>query len=153
MHEGKRSQWLLLSQSLILAAVLLASRSAFASDAAGAAAQGAGVAVGPQYDSTHVYVPPADIDAFVNSIVATFGGQPSKRIVGNVLPVASSTGMQYVLTPVGVLSIFAYQTPVPFPFRRGAHRIPGHRHDAGDRSRSRGGSGSDRRALQRSDRH
>jgi hypothetical protein len=74
------------------------------------------VAVGPQYDTTHVYVAPADLDAFVNSFVATFGGKPSKRIVGNVLPVASSTQMQYVLSPVGALSIFAYQTPVPFPY-------------------------------------
>jgi hypothetical protein len=78
--------------------------------------QDGGVAVGPQYDTTHVYVAPADIDAFVNSFVGTFGGKPSKRIVGNVLPVASSTEMQYILTPVGALSIFAYQTPVPFPF-------------------------------------
>jgi hypothetical protein len=74
------------------------------------------VAVGPQYDTTHVYVAPADLDAFVNSFVATFGGKPSKRILGNVLPVASSTQMQYVLSPVGALSIFAYQTPVPFPY-------------------------------------
>ena len=74
------------------------------------------VAVGPQYDTTHVYVVPADLDAFVNSFVATFGGKPSKRIVGNVLPVASSTQMQYVLSPVGAVSIFAYQTPVPFPY-------------------------------------
>ena len=45
-----------------------------------------GVAVGAQYDSTHVYVAPGDLDAFVNSFVATFGGQPSKRSVTNVLP-------------------------------------------------------------------
>ena len=94
--------------------------------AAAAAAQGAGVAVGAQYDSTHVYVAPADIDAFVNSIVATFGGQPSRRIVANVLPVASSTGMQYVLMPVGILSVFAYQTPVPFPFGDEQYGAPGH---------------------------
>lgn len=74
------------------------------------------VAVGAQYDTTHVYVAPADLDAFVNSFVATFGGKPAKRIVGNVTPVASSTEMQYVLSPVGALSIFAYQTPVPFPY-------------------------------------
>ena len=74
------------------------------------------VAVGPQYDTAHVYVAPADIDAFVSSLVATFGGKPSKRSVANVLPVASSTQMQYILTPVGALSVFAYQTPVPFPF-------------------------------------
>jgi len=76
----------------------------------------AGVAVGPQYDTTHVYIAPADLDAFVNSFVATFGGKPSKRSVANVLPVTSSTQMQYLLTPVGALSIFAYQTPIPFPF-------------------------------------
>jgi predicted enzyme related to lactoylglutathione lyase len=76
----------------------------------------AGVAVGPQYDSTHVYVAAADLDAFVNSFAATFDGKPSKRIVGNVLPVPSSTEMQYLWTSVGTLSIFAFQTPIPFPF-------------------------------------
>jgi predicted enzyme related to lactoylglutathione lyase len=77
---------------------------------------GAEVAVGAQYDGTHVYVAPSDLDAFVNSFIATFGGTPSKRIVVSVLPVPSSTEFQYVLTPVGALSIFAYQTPIPFPF-------------------------------------
>lgn len=76
----------------------------------------AGVAVGPQYDTAHVYVAPADIDAFVNSVVATFGGNPSKRAMANVLPVPSSTQFQYILTPVGAFSVFAYETPVPFPF-------------------------------------
>ena len=33
------------------------------------------VAVGAQYDSTHVYVSPKDIDAFVTSFAAAFGGQ------------------------------------------------------------------------------
>src|SRR5271154_875912 len=76
----------------------------------------ASIAVGPQYDTTHVYVTTDTIDAFVNSFVATFGGQPSKRIVANVLPVPSSTQAQYVWTPVGTLSVFAFQTPVPYPF-------------------------------------
>ena len=74
------------------------------------------VAVGPQYDSTHVYVAPGDLDAFVNSFVATFGGQPSKTSVVNVLPVPSKTEFRFLSTPVGMLSVFAYQTPVPFPF-------------------------------------
>lgn len=78
------------------------------------------VAVGAQYDSTHVYVAPGDLDAFVNSFAATFGGQPSKRSVTNVLPVPSTTEFQYLWTPVGTLSIFAFQTPIPFPF--GAER-------------------------------
>jgi hypothetical protein len=32
------------------------------------------VAVGPQYDTAHVYVAPADLDRFSDSLVATFGG-------------------------------------------------------------------------------
>jgi hypothetical protein len=101
---------------MTLAAVLLLSLAAFAQQDKTAAATEAGVAVGPQYDTTHVYVAPVDLDAFVTSFVATFGGKASQRIVGTVTPVASSTEMQYVLSPVGALSIFAYQTPVPFPF-------------------------------------
>jgi predicted enzyme related to lactoylglutathione lyase len=74
------------------------------------------VAVGPQYDSTHIYVAPDDLNAFVNSFVATFGGRPSKPSVTNVLPVPSTTELQFLLTPVGTNSIFAFQTPIPFPF-------------------------------------
>ena len=89
---------------------------AYASDVKAKPAGHAAIAVGPQYDTTHVYVAEGDLDAFVNSFVATFGGSSSKRSVGNVTPVPSSTEMQVALTPVGVLSIFAYQTPIPFPF-------------------------------------
>jgi hypothetical protein len=35
------------------------------------------IAVGPQYDTTHVYVAPKDFDRFVTSLVATFGGTTS----------------------------------------------------------------------------
>jgi hypothetical protein len=75
-----------------------------------------GVAVGPQYDSTHVYVSHGDLNAFVDSVVATFGGQASTVAVMNVLPVPSSTEFRSVTTPAGGLSVFAFQTPVPFPF-------------------------------------
>ena len=75
-----------------------------------------GVAVGSQYDSTHVYVAPSDLDVFVTSFVATFGGQPSKPIVANVTPVNSKTTFRYIMSPVGMLSVFAYITPIPFPF-------------------------------------
>ena len=57
-----------------------------------------------------------DLDAFVKSFAATFGGQPSKPIVTNFLPVPSSTEFQSLWTPVGTLSVFAFQTPIPFPF-------------------------------------
>src|SRR5580700_2448689 len=100
---------------LIRPAALLLLLTLSASGAIGQASGGT-VAVGPQYDSTHVYLAPGDFDAFVNSLVAAFGGKPSKRIVVNVLPVPSSAEWQYLSTPLGGLSVFAYQTPVPFPF-------------------------------------
>lgn len=74
------------------------------------------VSVGAQYDSTHVYVAPNDMNAFVKSFTATFGGQASPQSVTNVLPVPSSTQFRYIWTPVGTLSTFAFLTPIPFPF-------------------------------------
>jgi predicted enzyme related to lactoylglutathione lyase len=100
--------------AIFLAALLLLSVTVSAT--ADARPSDAEVAVGPQYDATHVYVSPADLDAFVSSFIATFGGKASKRSVVNVLPVPSSTEFQYVLTPAGALSVFAFQTPIPFPF-------------------------------------
>jgi len=78
------------------------------------------VAVGPQYDTTHVYVAPEDFDRFVASVVATFGGTTSKQGVFTVTPTQSSTMSQLVLTPVGSVSVFGFKTPVPYPF--GAER-------------------------------
>jgi predicted enzyme related to lactoylglutathione lyase len=83
--------------------------------AAGAAASKE-VAVAPQYDSTHVYVAPTDLDAFVASFTATFGGHASKAVVSTVTPTTSSTLFQYIMSPVGTLSTFAYSTPIPYPF-------------------------------------
>ncbi|WP_175425898.1 glyoxalase [Burkholderia sp. DHOD12] len=80
------------------------------------AKQVAAVSVGPQYDTTHVYVASADFDAFVNSFITTFGGKASPRAVFTVTPTPSKTASQYVKTPVGMLSVFAFQTPVPYPF-------------------------------------
>ncbi len=79
-------------------------------------ARTAGVAVGPQYDTTHVYVPVADFDRFVASVLQTFGGKTSQEGVFTVTPTPSSTRIQLVLTPVGTLSVFGFKTPVPYPF-------------------------------------
>lgn len=79
-------------------------------------AASAGVAVGPQYDTTHVYVSNDDIDAFVSSFTGTFGGKASPRAVFTVTPTPSKTASQYVQTPVGMLSVFAFQTPIPYGF-------------------------------------
>lgn len=74
------------------------------------------ILVGTQYNTTHVYVAPEKMDALVKSFVAVFGGHLSARVVTNVLPVPSSTESQVVFTPAGNLSVFAYQTPIPYLF-------------------------------------
>jgi hypothetical protein len=76
----------------------------------------ANVAVGPQYDTTHVYVSADVFDHFVSSVIATFGGTTSKEGVFTVTPTPSETMSQLVLTPVGTLSVFGFKTPIPFPF-------------------------------------
>jgi len=102
-------------KALILAVALLAS-AANADAQTGPAASSPGLAVGPQYDTTHVYVAPEDFDRFVTSFVATFGGSLSKQGVLTVTPTPSSTMSQLVLTPVGTISVFGFKTPIPYPF-------------------------------------
>jgi len=84
--------------ALLAAAGALMSAANLAYSATTPASVSPAVAVGPQYDTTHVYVAPADVDRFVASFLATFGGQ----------------------TPVGTVSVFGFKTPIPFPF--GAER-------------------------------
>ncbi|TCV93428.1 hypothetical protein EC912_105289 [Luteibacter rhizovicinus] len=91
--------------------IALLSVSAFA-----AAAQTPPVAVSPQYDTTHVYVAPDKVDAFVASFAATFDGHSTKQSVATVTPTPSSTSTQLLFTPAGTLSIFGFRTPVPYPF-------------------------------------
>jgi len=79
-------------------------------------AESVSVAVGPQYDTTHVYVAPEDFDRFVASLLATFGGTAAKQGVFTVTPTPSSTMSQLVLTPSGAVSVFGFKTPVPYPF-------------------------------------
>jgi predicted enzyme related to lactoylglutathione lyase len=76
----------------------------------------ASVAVGPQYDTTHVYVAPEEFDRFVASLISTFGGRTSKQGVFTVTPTPSSTMSQLVLTPEGTVSVFGFKTPIPYPF-------------------------------------
>jgi predicted enzyme related to lactoylglutathione lyase len=82
----------------------------------GVSAATAPVAVAPQYDTSHVYVAPADVDAFVKSFLATFGGKSTAQVVVNVLPVPSSTTSQLLQTPVGTVSLFGFTTPIPHHF-------------------------------------
>jgi predicted enzyme related to lactoylglutathione lyase len=76
--------------------------------------------VGAQYDTTHVYVAPGDLDAFAKSFLATFGGTSTKQVTATVTPTPSSTTSQLLQTPSGTVSLFGFKTPIPYPF--GAER-------------------------------
>jgi hypothetical protein len=76
------------------------------------------VAVGAQFDTAHVYVAPADLDRFSDSLVATFGGTKSQQAALTITPTPSKTMWQAVLTPVGTFSVFGFTTPIPYPFGR-----------------------------------
>jgi hypothetical protein len=94
-------------------ALLAASTASLAQPATKATAD---FAVGPQYDSTHVYVAAEDFDRFMASFVATFGGASSKKGVFQVTPTASQTISQVAMTPAGMVSVFGFKTPIPYPF-------------------------------------
>lgn len=100
--------------AFVLAAALAAG--SVTAPAFAAPAVGADYSVGPQYDTTHVYVPQDQFDTFVASFVATFGGKTSKQGEFQVTPTRSLTKSQLVLTPVGTVSVFGFKTPIPYPF-------------------------------------
>jgi predicted enzyme related to lactoylglutathione lyase len=102
----------------LIAAVAIATLAA--NSVAGARDAAPLVGVGSQYDTTHVYVAPDDVDKFVASFTATFGGQSTKQVVATVTPTPSSTTSQLIQTPVGTVSLFGFKTPIPYPF--GAER-------------------------------
>ncbi|WP_334001012.1 glyoxalase [Burkholderia cepacia] len=105
--------------ALAIAAGLVAAPAAYAKPPVLPAATPT-LAVGPQYDTTHVYVAPEDFDRFTDSFVATFGGSKSKQGVFQVTPTPSQTMSQLVFTPAGTISVFGFKTPTPWPF--GAER-------------------------------
>jgi hypothetical protein len=107
-------------KTFALTAVLCGSLASAAVSQVVAEIQTPAFAVGPQYDTTHVYVAPDDFDRFVASLVTTFGGTTSKEGEFTVTPTPSLTMSQLVLTPVGTLSVFGFKTPIPYPF--GAER-------------------------------
>jgi len=105
---------------LLLFAAFAAGGSASARPIRHAVRPAPSVGVAPQYDTTHVYVAPQDVDRFVASFLATFGGASTKQVVATVTPTPSSTTSQLLQTPVGTVSLFGFKTPIPYPF--GAER-------------------------------
>jgi predicted enzyme related to lactoylglutathione lyase len=88
--------------------------------AAASAANAESIGVGPEYGTAHVYVSAKDLDGFVESFLATFGGESTKRVETTVTPTPSRTTSQLLITPVGLVSVFGFETPIPYPF--GAER-------------------------------
>jgi len=74
------------------------------------------LAVGPQYETTHVYVAREELDRFSNALVATFGGTKSPTAMISITPAPSETMWQAVFTPAGTFSVFGFKTPIPYPF-------------------------------------
>ena len=105
-----------MSYRVSVAAMALLSVAHATAAVAGQPAVSPNVAVGSQYDTTHVYVAPEDFDRFVASLLAVFGGTTSKQGVFTVTPTPSQTLSQLVMTPAGSVSVFGFKTPIPFPF-------------------------------------
>jgi hypothetical protein len=80
-----------------------------------------GLAVGAQYDGAQVYLAPAELDAFVKSFTATFGGEAAATAPTTVTPTPSGAMFAPVRTPAGPLSVLAFTTPIPYPF--GSERV------------------------------
>jgi predicted enzyme related to lactoylglutathione lyase len=104
----------LLKQKRSICRTLLSTAASLSVLAGTAAAQN--VAVGAQYDSTHVYMAPTDTDAFVKCFLGTFGGTSTKQVVTTVTPTPSKTTSQLLQTPVGLVSLFGFTTPIPAHF-------------------------------------
>jgi len=79
------------------------------------------LAVGTQYDFTHVYVQPGTANEFIKSWEATFGGAHTTPVTTDVTPTSSSTISILEHSPVGSLSVFDFKTPIPYPF--GTERV------------------------------
>ncbi|MFE4334348.1 glyoxalase [Streptomyces sp. NPDC056831] len=110
--------WML--PALIVALSVVGSGAPSSAQDEAAAAPASTTAVGPQYDTTHVYVTPGAVDAFVAGWGATFGGTHTAKILTTVTPTPSKTESELVMSPVGNLSVFDFRTPAPYPF--GAER-------------------------------
>jgi hypothetical protein len=102
--------------ALTLATVLLAAAGSASMAQDKSAGATPAVAVGSQYDTTHVYVAPGDVERFSDSLLATFGGTKSQQAALVITPTPSKTMWQAVFTPVGTFSVFGFTTPIPYPF-------------------------------------
>jgi hypothetical protein len=59
------------------------------------------------------------MNTFVASWQATFGGTTTAQTIVDVTPTPCKTKSQLILSPVGALSVFDFQSPIPYPFGTG----------------------------------
>jgi hypothetical protein len=90
MHKKEVFGATLLGIALLAAGGGLWTRQSPTSVAAQTTAALPDLAVGPQYDTTHVYVAPDQFDRFVSSLLATFGGTAAKQGVFTVTPLRAA---------------------------------------------------------------
>ena len=125
------------TKTFALTAVLFGSLAGLPWTDVRAAQSSPAVAVGPQYDSTHVYVVPDDFDRFVASFIATFGGTASKAGAFTVTPTPSLTMSQIVTDPGRHFVGLRLQDADPLSLWHGADRLSRHRHGQGRSRRAR----------------
>ena len=95
--------------------------------AADNSANSPGPGVSAQYDGAHVYLAPADMDPFVKSFIATFGGQAAAPATTTVTPTPSSASFVALRTPGWPALGARVHDANPLPFRLGACRLSGKR--------------------------
>lgn len=71
---------------------------------------------GPSYNTGHAYVEHGQLDAFIHSWEATFGGTNPPPSASNITPTQSTELGAIINSPIGIVSAYDYQTPVPYPF-------------------------------------
>jgi hypothetical protein len=103
-------------KKIVVAAILVTAVSVMGIAGARPFAKAEQLAVDAQYGTAHVHVAAADMDRFTASFLATFGGKSSQPSVVTVTPTPSTTNWQALATPVGLVSLFGFKTPIPYPF-------------------------------------
>ena len=90
------------------------------------------LAVGAQYDTAHVYVAPADLDRFSDSLIATFGGTKSQKAELTITPTPSKTNWQAVLHSGWHVLCVRFHDADPISVRPRTNRLPRDRHGCSD---------------------
>ncbi|MED5812206.1 glyoxalase [Mycolicibacterium sp. 050232] len=77
------------------------------------------IALGAPFRTFHVYAQPGTAQAFVNSWIATFGGEAQPPANGiDLTPYPSKATAIMLSSPVAALSVYDFSSGIPYPFGR-----------------------------------